>query len=124
MTLPGEMISTSLLSIVYTRQNDCLLCLRDAIWEGDSPPANLMHRVRFLPRTAPLAPADIYWMRKAQCEATCGCGSVGVLSPDGITAGLEPQTSSSETGTVPGVQTTGESAGVLLEDFCGRIMSQ
>lgn len=45
------------------RQEASLLCLCGAIGRL-SHPASLMHRVIFLPLTAPLAPADINWMRK------------------------------------------------------------
>ena len=60
------MISTNLLFMVYIRVTDrepaCCVCV--LLFGRLTHPTNLMHRVSFLPLTAPLAPADINWMRK------------------------------------------------------------
>lgn len=47
---------------VTDRKPDCCVCV--VLFGRLSHPTNLMRRVIFLPLTAPLAPADINWMRK------------------------------------------------------------
>lgn len=55
-----------MLFIVYIRVTDrkpaCCVCA--VLFRRLTHLSNLMHRVSFLPLTAPLAPADINWMRK------------------------------------------------------------
>lgn len=61
-------------------QNAC--SVRVVLFGRLTHPSNLMHRVIFLPLTAPLAPADINWMRKQNArlyvvEVVEECKAVG-----------------------------------------------
>lgn len=61
-----DVISTHLMFTVCIRETDrkpsCFVCV--ALFQRLSHPAHLMHRVIFLPLTAPLAPADTNRMGK------------------------------------------------------------
>lgn len=60
------MISTNLLFILYVKVSDrkSARCISLVLFGRLTHTGNLMHRVSFLPLTAPLAPVDINWMRK------------------------------------------------------------
>lgn len=61
-----DMISTNLLFILhiksFDRKSACCVCT--VLFGRLTHLGNLMHRVSFLPLTAPLAPEDVNWMRK------------------------------------------------------------
>lgn len=58
---PTDLVFTVCIRVT-DRKPHCCVCV--VLFGRLSHPPNLMHRVIFLPLTAPLAPADINWMRK------------------------------------------------------------
>lgn len=106
--LTCDMISTNLLFIVYIRVTDrkpaCCVCA--VLFGRLTHPTNLMHRVSFLPLTAPLAPADTNWMRKQNARLYVA-EVAGVLSPGSLTVPeLERLSWSGGSVTAPSAQTT------------------